>query len=98
MLRNDATLTVLPCEIDDDEKAVDHPEGEDMIPSEDDSVNEALESHADFNANYEMMMDRLKFHQCLSHLQPQLATAIQSSPIAGAESVVISHNTIIAFE
>jgi hypothetical protein len=96
MLRNDAALLVLPFELDNKDKTVDHPE--EMIPEEDDSINEALESHVDFEANYEVMMDRVKFHQCLSHLQPQLATAIRSSRIVGAESVVIPHDNIIAFE
>jgi hypothetical protein len=99
MLRNDAALVVLPSEMkDDDEKLSDsHEEGEEPLPEEDDSVNEALESHADFNANYEMMMDRVKFHHCLSHLQPELATAIRMSPNR-RDSVVVPRDNIIAFE
>jgi hypothetical protein len=98
MLRTDASLVVLPSELDDNNKPVEDREGEVPLPEEDDSINEALESHADFNANYEKLMDLLKFHLCLSHLQPQLHMAIQASSIVGAESVVIPHDNIIAFE
>jgi hypothetical protein len=100
MLRNDAALVVLPSELDDDDELVEgHREGEEPCPEEDDGVNEALESHANFNANYVKMMDWLKFHLCLSHLQPMLHTAIRkSSIVGGSESVVIPHDNIVAFE
>ena len=93
LLRNDATLLVLPCEYD----ANDQPMNEQLPPDEDDSINEQLECIVDFNTNYDNMMDRMKFLLCMSHLQPQLHNAIQRSSINGADSVVIPHDNIIAF-
>lgn len=93
LLRNDATLLVLPCEYDANNK----PLNEQLPPDEDDNINEHLECIVDFNTNYDNMLDRMKFHLCMSHLQPQLHNAIQRSSINGAESVVIPHDNIIAF-
>jgi hypothetical protein len=93
LLRNDATLLVLPCEYDANNKPV----NEQLPPEEDDNINEQLECIVDFNTNYDNMMDRMKFHLCMSHLQPQLHNAIQRSSINGVESVVIPHDNIIAF-
>ena len=95
MLRNDAALVVLPSELGDDDELVD----EGPLPEEDDGVNEAHESHADFNATYDEMVARVKFQLCLSHLQPMLHTAMRkSSIVGGSESVVIPHDNIVAFE
>ena len=100
MLRNDAALVVLPSELDDDD-TIDEGlrAGEELLPEQDDSANETLESHTDFYVNYDEMLNRVKFHMCLSHLQPMLHTAIRKSSIAGgSESVVIPHGNIVAFE
>jgi hypothetical protein len=93
LLRNDATLLVLPCEYD----ANDQPMNEQLPPDKDDSINEQLECIVNFNTNYDNLMDSMKFLLCMSHLQPQLHNAIQRSSINGAESVVIPHDNIIAF-
>mmetsp|Transcript_27390 Transcript_27390/g.58866 ORF Transcript_27390/g.58866 Transcript_27390/m.58866 type:complete len:568 (+) Transcript_27390:108-1811(+) len=98
MLRNDATLVILPSrlQLDDDGNKVsagDCGDDEDEIPLEDDEINEALESHDDFSLGYVDVMNHMKFHTCLGHLQPQLETAIH-----GEESAVIPHENIIAFE
>eukprot|EP00581_Thalassiosira_minuscula_P013882 CAMPEP_0183736140 /NCGR_PEP_ID=MMETSP0737-20130205/48588_1 /TAXON_ID=385413 /ORGANISM="Thalassiosira miniscula, Strain CCMP1093" /LENGTH=559 /DNA_ID=CAMNT_0025970073 /DNA_START=81 /DNA_END=1761 /DNA_ORIENTATION=+ len=85
MLRNDATLTVLPSLGKNEEL-----EG---LPEDDESMNEALESHADFTKGYKKILNLMKFHACLSHLQPYLENAIR-----GEESVVIPNENIIAFE
>ena len=91
MLRNDASLIVLPSKLDDDNERLG--DADETLPEDDDEINKELESHIDFSTKYIEMLDLMKFHACLSHLQPQLETAIQ-----GAESVVIPHDNIIAFE
>jgi len=91
MLRNDASLIVLPSKLDDDNERLG--DADETLPESDDEINEELESHTDFSKKYIKMLDLMKFHMCLSHLQPQLETAIQ-----GAESVVIPHDNIIAFD
>mmetsp|Transcript_27899 Transcript_27899/g.48241 ORF Transcript_27899/g.48241 Transcript_27899/m.48241 type:complete len:169 (-) Transcript_27899:136-642(-) len=94
MLRNDASLIVLPGKLDDDnERSGDDDDADETLPEGDDEINKELESHVDFSTKYIEMLDLMKFHVCLSHLQPQLQTAIE-----GAESVVIPHDNIIAFE
>ncbi len=94
LLRNDASLTVLPSELDDENEAI---EGAQLpIPDADESINMALGCHIDFSKGYENVLDLLKIHACLSHLQPMLETAIQTG--SGTESVVIPRENIIAFE
>lgn len=97
LLRKDATLIVLPCELDDDEEGEEEMKETEDIPKDDDEINEELESHADFTKGYTKLMDLIKFHTCLSHLQPQLETALEKGS-EGAESVVIPHDDIVAFE
>ncbi|KAL7541959.1 hypothetical protein ACHAXR_011387 [Thalassiosira sp. AJA248-18] len=98
MLRNDASLIVLPTEVDDGSEHKGGDSDEEDRPEEDDWINEELECHADFTKGYEKMMEWMKFHTCLSHLQPHLETAIQKGSIEGAESVVIPHDNIVAFD
>ena len=93
MLRNDASLIVLPGKLDDDSERSGDDDADETLPEGDDEINEELESHIDFSKKYMQMLDLMKFHTCLSHLQPHLETAIE-----GAESVVIPHDNIIAFE
>lgn len=99
LLRNDASLTVPPAELDDNNEALE--DDQLPIPENDDSVNMEMDCHDDFAKGYENVLDLLKFHTCLSHLQPQLDTAVQSSGMGGgggAESVVIPRESIVAFE
>ena len=99
LLRNDACLIVLPTELDGRSKNDDDEEDQKgLIPEENDSVNETLEKHADFTKGYHRMMDLIKFHTCLSHLQPDFETAIQNGEDLGAESVAIPYDNIVAFE
>ena len=99
LLRNDACLIVLPTELDGRSKNDDDEEDQEgLIPEENDSVNETLEKHADFTKGYHRMMDLIKFHTCLSHLQPDFETAIQNGDDAGAESIAIPYDNIVAFE
>jgi len=93
MLRNDASLIVLPSKLDDENGDGD---SEELLPEGDEEINEELASHAYFSEGYTKMLDWLKFHTCLSHLQPQLETAIQKG--SSAESVVIPHDNIVAFD
>ncbi len=100
LLRNDASLTVLPAELDDENEALDDIQL--PVPKGDESINMELGCHVDFSKGYESVLDLMKFHTCLSHLQPQFETAIQSGMSAGgggrSESVVIPRENIIAFE
>lgn len=100
LLRNDASLTVLPSELNDENEALEG--GQLPIPDADESINMALGCHVDFSKGYESVLNLMKFHTCLSHLQPQLETAIQSGTTACgggiAESVVIPRENIISFE
>lgn len=100
LLRNDASLTVLPAELDDENEALD--DDQLAIPKGDESINMDLGCHTDFSKEYENVLNLMRFHLCLSHLQPQLETAIQSgtktSGGGGVESVVIPRESIIAFE
>ena len=99
MLRNDASLIVLPSKITDDKKGRSGgDESEELTPEPDEEVNEELESRTVFSKGYTKMLEWMKFLACLSHLQPQLERAIQKGSIEGAESVVIPHDNIIAFE
>lgn len=93
LLRKDASLLVLPAELNDDNEAL-----EELLPTGDESINTMLESHADFSRGYEEVLTLMKFHTCLSHLQPQLETSIQSATTRGAEPVVIPRANILAFE
>ena len=77
MLRKDASLFV----------------ADDTTPGRDSEINEELESHPVFSKKYWKILDLMKFHASLSHLRPQLETAIQ-----GAESVVIHNDNIVAFK
>ncbi|KAL7551416.1 hypothetical protein ACHAWF_017653 [Thalassiosira exigua] len=98
MLQNDAALFVLPAELDDDDgNGRSGSDSEEFPPEEDDEVNEERASHIAFTEGYENMMALMKFHTCLSHLQPYLETAIQTGSASGAESVVIPRENIIAF-
>ena len=46
-----------------------------------------------FDGSYRDVLDSLKFHACLSHLQPLLDNAVR-----GAEDAVIPRDNIVAFE
>ena len=95
LVRNDAMDIILPT------KNVNGKEGsadEEDAFDEDDRADEELDTHDEFTKRYENMKDLIKFHTCLSHLQPQMATAIQKGTRGGAESVVIPHENIVAFE
>ena len=103
LLRNDACLIVLPAELENDHhgqrpKNEDEKEEEGLLPEANDNVNEALENHADFTKGYQRMMDLIKFHTCLSHLQPDFEDAIQKGEDTGTESVSIPYENIVAFE
>ena len=97
LLRNDAALIVLPAQLEDEHGNRDDDDDE-IIPEADESVNEELEARDEFTREYDKMVGLMQFHLCLSHLQPHLDTAIQKGSIEGAESVVIPHDNIIAFE
>lgn len=95
MVRNDAALIVLPSQfVNADDRQVDDSD----IPDADDNVNEAVNKHVDFQKGYKKLMDLMKFHACLSHLQPHFEKAIQKGSAEGVESVVIPHDNIVAFE
>ena len=98
MVRNDASLIVLPSQIEDDEGTKSNDDEDELIPEGDEDVNEAMDSHADFTRGYAKILDLMKFHACLSHLQPQFESAIQNGDTEGVESVVIPHDNIVAFE
>lgn len=95
LLRTDATFMVLPSELET--KGGKDGEDEYMQPESDDGMDEVMESHDDFSKWYNKMLDMMRFHACVSHLQPQLEGALQESE-EGGESVVISRDDIVAFE
>lgn len=94
LLRKDAALMVLQL-CDDDEDAGDT---EDEVPSFDDSVNPLLESSKEFTQSYDEVLDLMKFHMCLSHIQPQFEEVLQNGSSADKEAVVIPNDDIMAFE
>lgn len=98
LIRIDATFIVLPSELVDAKGSDEY--DEDDKPQLNDEINEKLvESHDEFTKGYDKMRDWIKFHACLSHLQPQFEMAIQKGSVDGAEeSVVIPHENIIEFE
>ena len=98
MVRNDASLIVLPSQIEDDEGTKSNDDDEELIPEGDEGVNEAVETHADFTKGYAKILDLMKFHYCLRHLQPQFEAAIQNGDIEGVVSLIIPHDDIVAFE
>lgn len=101
LLRKDAALLVLQY-YDGDE---DSDKMEDEVPSCDESVNPLLESSKEFTQSYNKVLDWMKFHMCLSHIQPQFEKALQKGSLseqkgafADKEAVVISNDDILAFE
>lgn len=98
LVRNDASLIVLPGEITEDDGGAGDGDNDEFIPQNDDGVNEAVASRQEFSKEYARMLDCMKFHACLSFIQPRLDKAIQSGSIEGVESVAIPHEDIIAFE
>lgn len=90
LIQNDASMIILPSKVDEN--------GEEDLPEGDGGINEAHESHPDFSKEYDKMLDRMKFHMCLSHVRPQLETAIQKDSMESADSVVIPHDDIVAFD
>lgn len=95
LLRNDASIVVLPGECQDEDA---DDEDEEHVPDEDMGVNRRLEANAAFSRDYDKILGLMKFHQCLSHLQPRLEDAIQNGSAKGTESVVIPHDDIVAFK
>ena len=95
LLRNDATFIVLPGEMNDEDE--DDPT-EDDAPSSDDSVNPLLKSSEEFTHTFNKVLDSMKFHMCLSHIQPQFENAMQKGSFSDEEAVVIPHDNIVAFE
>lgn len=100
LIKMDATFIVLPSELES-AKGSDEYDDDDW-PEPNDEINEELvDSHDEFTRGYDKMMDWIKFHACLSHLQPQFEMAIQKGSTgdgAAEESVVIPHDNILAFE
>jgi len=76
LIRRDAAVTVLPTEIEEISGADE--EDEDLIPSSNDEINPELESSGVFNESFSQMKDWIKFHACLSYIQPQFDNAIQN--------------------
>lgn len=94
LVRNDAMDIILPTKyVNGKERSAE----EEVTFDEDDRADEELDTHDEFTKRYENMKDLMHFHTCLSHLQPQMATAIQKGSREGAESVVIPHENIVAF-
>ena len=93
LLRRDAAWTVLPFprelegagarEGEDDDR------DEEAAPEPDDEIDEALASHVDFTESYAAVSNLIKFHFCLSHLQPHPHTIVQ-----GADSVTVHPDSI----
>ena len=98
LLRNDASLIVLPAQTLDESQDVAEVDPDELIPESDDRIDQKLEYHHDFSKEYDKMLESMKFHLCLSYIQPQLEKEFQKRSIDCAESIVISHEKIIAFE
>lgn len=77
LLRKDASLTLLPTEIAGTPGA-DVSDDEDWLPSANDEVNEELETSEAFSESFLQMKDWLKFHACLSCIQPQFHNALNN--------------------
>ncbi|KAL9180091.1 hypothetical protein ACHAXT_008061 [Thalassiosira profunda] len=91
MLRNDAAVVVYPSELGEDDEEVD----DDYTPPEtDEEIDEVLASHDDFSKWYNKMLDMMRFHACMSHLQPQLEGALQE----GESRSSYPRDAIVAFD
>jgi hypothetical protein len=90
LVRKDASLMVLPAEVEEVPGADE--EDTDLIPDEDDEVDPEVDSSEAFSESFLQMKEWFKFHACLSCLQPQFENAIQNG------TDVIPHKSIVAFE
>ena len=90
LIRKDASITVLPTEIEGILGADE--EDEDLIPDENDEIDNAVESSDAFSESFEQMRSWLKFHACMSNIQPQFDNALQGG------TDVIPLKSIVAFE
>ena len=90
LVRKDADVCCFPTEIQEEVGATE--EDENMIPDENDEVDEEKASTEAFSESFDQMKDWIKFHDCLSHIQPQFENAMQDG------TSVISKENIIAFE
>lgn len=74
LIRKDAKIIVLPTELEEipgaDEEEVEE------IPDENEEIDTEIESNEAFTTSFLQMKDWLKFHACLSCIQPQLETAM----------------------
>lgn len=95
LVRKDAPLIVLPEELSDDDVGMN--DNEELIPEGNGHVNEEIVSSEPFTKGFDSMLEWMKFHTCLSCIQPQLDMAIQKGGTK-EESVVIANENIVAFE
>eukprot|EP00804_Cyclotella_cryptica_P009519 CCRYP_006247-RA/>CCRYP_006247-RA protein AED:0.03 eAED:0.03 QI:441/1/1/1/0.5/0.66/3/112/508 len=93
LIRRDASFIVLPTEIDDVQGADE--EDPDMYPDEDDEVDPERESMDAFSVFYIQVKDLIKFHTCLSCVQPQLDNAIRKgTDVIPLENIAALHRAI----
>lgn len=93
LIRNDAALIVLPSEID--------PKGEgpdEVIPEGDDGTNPKLAGRKMFVAEYEKLLERMKFHTVLANLQPFFYQAMADDAEGRDDTVAVPRDNIAAFE
>ena len=90
LVRKDASVCCFPTEIQEEVGATE--EDENMIPDEDDEVDEEKASNDAFSESFDQMKDWIKFHACLSHIQPHFENAMQEG------TGVIPTENIVAFE
>jgi hypothetical protein len=90
LVRKDAAFTVLPVEIEEIDGADE--EDLDVLPKEDDSVNLKIENLDEFSVTYCQMNNLIKFHACLSHIQPYFEDAIEGG------TGLIPLDNIVAFQ
>lgn len=80
LIRKDASFTLLPTEIVDVPGA--DADNEEVIPSwipeANDEINEEMESSEAFSELFLEMRDWIKFHACLSCVQPQFQNALKN--------------------
>ena len=72
LLRKDAGLIVLPYKVMEEGSNSDE-----QIPNPDENINHMLFSHECFTTEYAHIVDWMKFHACISHIQPDFHEAIR---------------------
>ena len=93
LVRNDAALIVLPSEIEPKDGGSDE-----VIPEGDDRPNPLLAGKRVFGAEYETLLDRMRFHAALSNLQPHFHRAMAGDGRGRDDTVAVPRDGIAAFE